>query len=96
MFPTVDTSPPKIAICPTDLHIAVESDSVQKSVSWIAPTAFDQSGEVTTISTHSPGQYFSVGTTNVIYTFTDGSNNKAICNFTVNIDAGNLFNHKDR
>lgn len=44
-------------------------------------------GEVTVISSHNPGDQFSVGTTQVTYTFRDFAGNQAQCSFTI---TGNL------
>ncbi|MFS8086992.1 MAG: HYR domain-containing protein, partial [Acidobacteriota bacterium] len=46
-------------------------------------TASDNSGNVDITCTHASGDSFPVGTTNVICTATDGSNNTATCNFDV-------------
>ena len=57
-------------------------------MTWTPPTAMDNSGgEVTVISSHNPGDQFSVGTTQVTYTFRDFAGNQAQCSFTI---TGNL------
>jgi len=51
---------------------------------WIEPTATDNcTAQPARTRTHAPNASFPVGTTTVIYTFTDGSNNTSICNFQV-------------
>ena len=51
---------------------------------WQVPTATDDSGVTPNRdASHNPGQSFPIGTTEVTYTFTDGSGNAAICFFNV-------------
>jgi hypothetical protein len=47
------------------------------NVAWIPPEVTDNCGEPVVTSTHSPGEFFSVGTTSVIYTATDASGNNS-------------------
>ena len=59
------------------------------TVTWIEPTATDNSGETPTVTqSHQPGDSFPLGTTQVSYRFTDMSGNEATCSFT--ITNGNL------
>ena len=61
----------------------------QLSVSWIEPPASDASGDVRLSDiTHSPGDNFLVGSTRVKYTFVDGSDNSASCEFVIHIYIG--------
>ena len=57
-------------------------------VSWNYPLVTDASGIVGLNSTHSPGQLFPLGVTQVKYHFQDGSSNYAECNFTISIQTG--------
>ena len=53
-------------------------------VDWIEPLGTDNSGIVPVrTSTHNPGTVFNVGTTTVVYTFTDVAGNQAQCTFNV-------------
>lgn len=53
-------------------------------MSWIEPSAVDDSGEVKLKqSSHKSGDTFHIGSTSVSYVFTDASNNTATCNFVV-------------
>ena len=83
-----DTTPPRILNCPsseTTSKIADSSDSAI-AVSWTEPTAVDESGNVKLLmNTHSPGQMFRIGSTMVMYLFTDSSNNIASCTFDVTV-----------
>ncbi len=81
----VDTVAPVIS-CINDVADTVNSGVTGKTVTWTEPTATDNSGIVTlTQRTHAPGAFFPVGTTEVSYTFTDGSGNSATCTFNVNV-----------
>ena len=86
-----DTIPPTIMSCPsTEItsKITDNSDSAATvmTVSWIEPTAVDESGNVTLlVKTHSSGQIFKVGSTTVMYLFADSSNNIASCSFDVTV-----------
>ncbi|XP_072021512.1 hyalin-like [Amphiura filiformis] len=86
----VDTIPPTIKSCPSDIDLEVEPGTSRASVSWIAPSASDVSGNVSLVSqSHHPGDTFPTGRTEVVYSFTDGSNNEAFCSFHVNVREGN-------
>ncbi len=58
-------------------------------VTWEELTATDNSGVVALSEcSHAPGSFFIVGSTDVTYTFTDGSGNQAQCTFTVTVVEG--------
>ncbi|XP_071488833.1 hyalin-like [Diadema antillarum] len=83
---TVDTTPP-VPTCPPDITRTVELGVSGVQVSWTEPTATDISGVVSIQSrTSNSGDFFFVGTTDVIYTFVDGSQNSASCTFTVTVN----------
>ena len=53
---------------------------------WSEPNATDNSGiNPTWNATHSPGDRFTLGSTDVTYTFWDWSLNEANCTFTVTV-----------
>ena len=55
-------------------------------VTWTEPTATDNSGMTPTVTqSHQPGDSFTVGITQVTYTFTDMAGNSAMCTFSVTI-----------
>ena len=58
-----DNIAPVISDCPSDIfeNVATGVSSVQ--VSWTEPTALDGEGQVTVVSTASPGAVFSLGIT---------------------------------
>lgn len=95
MHNVVDTIPPEIENCPTFLTDTVELGITGTTVIWTEPTATDASGiPMLSNRTHSPGDFFSVGVTTVIYTFSDTSQNMAMCTFTVFIQTGKMAPYK--
>ena len=66
-----------------------ETSDLATTVSWIEPTAVDESRNVTLLmKTHSSGDTFPVGLTTVTYMFVDSSNNIASCTFVVKVRLG--------
>ena len=62
-------------------------------VTWTEPTATDDSGVTpTVVQSHSSGDMFPVGTTQVMYTFTDAAGNMAMCTFSITGN-GNIMLH---
>ena len=83
LFFSVDTIAPAVS-CINDVTQTVNSGVGGTTVTWVEPTATDNSGTASLSSrTATPGQFFAVGTTQVTYTFTDGSGNSASCTFNV-------------
>jgi HYR domain len=80
-----DITPPAITGCPTNISVSLSS-GCSTAVSWTAPTATDNCGDVTLTSTHNPGHTFAKGTTLVTYTATDDAGNTATCSFNVTVD----------
>lgn len=78
----IDSTLPVIQNCPSDISVSADVGTCGKSVSWVAPTASDNCAVIVT-SNFSPGNIFPEGTTEVIYTATDGSGNTATCSFDV-------------
>ena len=91
MFPntnpaTVDVTAPVINDCPTDITVQTTLGGTAVALTWTEPTATDDSGTVSSTSSSSPGDSFSVGTTLIVYTFSDDSGNSAVCSFTVTVE----------
>ena len=85
---TVDGTPPEV-VCVADITETTPLGSTGTTVSWIEPTATDNSGVVTLASrSHAPGQFFIIGNTEVTYRFVDGSGNEATCIFGVFVVEG--------
>ena len=87
---SVDNIAPVVS-CINDVTVSTTTGSTGTSVTWTEPTATDNAGGVTTSRTHTPGSFFGVGTTQVTYTFTDGSGNSASCTFNVNVVASKFI-----
>lgn len=59
-------------------------------VNWQIPVITDNSGpHITIVSSHQPGDLFFVGSTDVTYTATDPSGNKATFTFSIHVIEGN-------
>ena len=70
--------------CPNSDIYPVPFGTSALPVTWTPPTATDNSGGIPVVSSsHQPGDSFPVGTTPVVYTFTDSAGNSAQCAFTV-------------
>ena len=77
-----DDTDPVIAGCPVDISVSADA-SCEAVVSWTAPTASDNCSVASFTSDHNPGETFSLGTTTVTYTATDGAGNVVTCSFDV-------------
>ncbi|XP_033099723.1 uncharacterized protein LOC117103263, partial [Anneissia japonica] len=86
-FVTVeDDEEPVIEGCPSDITQMSDMGSNTRSVNWTAPTATDNSYDPPVVeSSHSPEDIFEIGTTTVVYNFTDASDNQNQCTFDVTI-----------
>ncbi len=81
---TVDTIPPVIRNCPDPVTSMVSFGTPSTPVSWIPPTAFDDSGvEPVCTNSHNAGDVFFVGVTQVTIVCRDASGNQATCSFRV-------------
>ncbi|XP_071844247.1 uncharacterized protein [Apostichopus japonicus] len=79
-----DNTPPIISDCPSSTVVrAISQDDDSVLISWTEPTATDISVPVTVVSSHRPGQQFSIGSATVTYTFTDTAGNSDMCSFQV-------------
>ena len=82
-----DNIPPVITFCPSSQTFQVSPGTNGLSVTWQEPQATDNSGVAPTVtSTHSSGNFFNIGFTNVAYTFSDGAGNQARCEFTITVN----------
>ena len=78
--------PPTVVNCPTDIQQQIPAGQTTVAVSWIEPTATDDTtpaDQIQRVSTHTPNQQFGVGSMMVIYIFSDQANNEARCTFNV-------------
>lgn len=83
--PGGDNQPPVIQNCPASLYYFTNSGGAQAS--WTAPTVTDSQDPNPRLlrQTHSPPQFFPLGTAAVTYVFVDRSNNAASCTFFVTV-----------
>ena len=83
----LDTVPPVISDCPADTVVNIDT-GCEVIVNWVEPTADDGFYSLvdTFTSTHSSGDLFPVGITNVIYTATDLYDNSSTCEFTITVN----------
>lgn len=71
-------------MCPPDISRTIELGENGLLVDWELPTGTDLSEPVTIVSfSHPPGFFFTVGSTEVIYTLTDAASNENSCSFVV-------------
>ncbi|MCH2232929.1 MAG: HYR domain-containing protein, partial [Crocinitomicaceae bacterium] len=80
-----DAEDPVIAGCPSDISVTADASGCTSIVTWTAPTATDNCVTPTLVSSHASGSSFSVGTTTVTYTATDGAGNSSTCEFDVTV-----------
>ncbi|KAJ8041635.1 Hyalin [Holothuria leucospilota] len=82
----LDAELPQISNCPPDVTVVLPVAGVSSlAVTWTEPTATDDAGPVRFTSTHRPGDQFTTGTTNVVYTFEDTFTRTSVCDFTVTV-----------
>ena len=76
-----DEEPPSIT-CPDDITEVADTGQPSTVVTWIGPTATDNSGQVTISTDISPG-LLTIGSQTITGTAVDGAGNVAQCTFTV-------------
>lgn len=78
-----DEEPPVISGTPTDILAENDPGSCYTSITWAPPTATDNKGVVSFTSNYQPGDLFSYGATQVVYTATDAAGNSTQASFYV-------------
>lgn len=87
-----DETRPVIIGIPADIVTAPDSPAGSTAaVSWDEPTASDDVGVVSFVSTREPGDTFQAGTTTVVYSATDAAGNLASASFTVTVSSIELW-----
>jgi len=81
-FTITVVDPTAISGCPEDILVVLPEDGTPATANWVEPTAESACGVQSFISSHAPGDEFSLGTTTVTYTAT-GPDNVASCSFDV-------------
>ena len=88
-----DNEPPIFANCPDAITQQVDQGFDGAIVTWVVPTATDNSGdEVTLISWDNPGDLFPLGKSNLVYVATDVYGNEQVCTFSVTIEGKAVTN----
>ena len=77
-----DNELPVITGCPGNINSCSDA-----AVTWTPPTATDNCGITTFVSSHAPGSIFPIGVTTVTYTATDAAGNTNTCSFDVTVYA---------
>ncbi|XP_071785173.1 uncharacterized protein [Asterias amurensis] len=87
---TGDTQAPVISGCPVSRSVAPDAGTNAAIVSWVEPTATDNSGRVPGVArSHTPPASFPANTvTRVSYIFYDNVGNFDECSFTITVSAG--------
>jgi len=83
-----DPDEPQFISTPGALLVATSDDQCGSIVDWEEPQAIDCSSLVTITSTHQPGDFFVIGTTEVTYTATDAADKSTDLIFTVTVTDG--------
>ena len=84
MFIFTDEEDPVFFDTLSNISQNTDANSSTSNVTWIPPTIIDNARMgVTVISSHSPGDLFSIGTTTVTYTAIDPYGNSATISFDV-------------
>ncbi|XP_038072761.1 uncharacterized protein LOC119741140 isoform X2 [Patiria miniata] len=82
----VDDEPPRFNICPGNVVNTTDPGMNSSVVYWQEPVVTDNVRVVTNGSSHSPGDIFPLGSTNVTYNVSDGAGNTNNCSFVVLVE----------
>ncbi|XP_071959504.1 uncharacterized protein [Antedon mediterranea] len=81
-----DEQDPVFKFCPDSIFTETDHRTSTARVSWKTPEIEDNSGQVSLVASASPGSVFNIGTTSVVYTASDNSNNINKCDFNVTVE----------
>jgi hypothetical protein len=84
----VDTQAPTWTGIPNNITVSTTGGLCAATATWTAPSAADNCGTPTVISSANPGSSFPVGINTVTYTATDAAGNATPASFTVTIVDG--------
>lgn len=82
---SLETIPPEIMNCPSNISVDLPSNACSISVNWLPPSASDNCALESFISTYSPADIFLLGGTEVLYTAVDVYGNTSECSFNVTV-----------
>ena len=80
-----DIDAPTLSGMPSSMTATNDPDQCGAMMGWSDPSSSDNCPGESTSSTHSPGEFFAVGTTTVGYTVTDASGNSTDYSFDVTV-----------
>jgi hypothetical protein len=83
-----DLVAPVVVNCPSSISVQ-STNGTTATASWTAPTATDNCTLASLTANYASGASFPVGATQVVYTALDARGNRAVCNFTVNVNYNN-------
>ena len=78
-----DTEDPVITNCPSDITVNNDPGQCGANVSWTQPVPSDNCPGVVMTASHTPGDFFGVDSTEVVYIATDAVGNTDTCSFYV-------------
>lgn len=84
-----NSNDPVITGCPTQIMVDADENG-EAIVTWEEPQASALCGAIAMTKSHEPGSTFSIGTTSVIYTFTDDTGKSSTCAFDVLVQESDL------
>ena len=80
-----DDEYPLIHDVPADISISSDAGLCGASVCWVSATTTDNCDVANLVETHTPGEFFPVGTTPVTYASTDLAGNRTLASFDVTV-----------
>lgn len=90
-----DNVAPVISQCPANMTSFTDSGNATAFLSWMEPTATDNSVPPNVTSTAYSPSYFNIGETTVTYTATDAFQLTDSCSFTVTVIGEKLLSRAD-
>ena len=82
---------PSVSNCPQNITATATVGRCDAPVSWTEPVGEPSClGGLTTTRNHAPGDWFTIGTHTVTYTFTDASGNTNSCTFFIKVNPRGL------
>ena len=82
---------PSVSNCPQNITATATVGRCDVPVSWTEPVGEPSClGGLTTMRNHAPGDWFTIGTHTVTYTFTDASGNTNSCTFFIKVNPRGL------
>ncbi len=83
---TVEDTEDPMLTCPADIVVSNDDGECGASVNWASPIPVDNCGAEITANTHSPGDFFPIGTTTVTYTTVNSEGLELTCSFDITVE----------